>query len=161
MDEQMKQFLKTNKSVPATEQELEALMKMSKKGIGVIFVFAIAMIYLWVKEGANTEDLGLIVGVILFISIIVLAFEMKDKIKMKSYEKIYSMYIYVESSIYVNKASHLVVSYYDMNYGMIMKTKMNIDRVDTGGHILQKGEVLKIYVGEKKSKIHYIAVKND
>ena len=105
MDEQMKQFLKTNKSVPATEQELEALMKMSKKGIGVIFVFAIAMIYLWVKEGANTEDLGLIVGVILFISIIVLAFEMKDKIKMKSYEKIYSMYIYVESSIYVNKAS--------------------------------------------------------
>lgn len=161
MDEQMKQFLKSNKSVPATEQELEALMKMSKKGIGFILVFAIAMIYLWVKEGANIEELGFIVGAILFISVIVLVFEMKDKIKIKSYEKIYSMYIYVESSIYVNKASHLVVSYYDVNYGMIMKTKMNIDRVDTGGHILQKGEVLKIYVGEKKSKIHYIAVKND
>ena len=102
-------------------------------------------------------------GLILNQALVNRFYEIKEipGVGIKSYEKIYSMYIYVESSIYVNKASHLVVSYYDMNYGMIMKTKMNIDRVDTGGHIIQKGEVLKVYVGEKKSKIHYIAVKKD
>jgi len=161
LNKDAKEFLKANEPVPATQEEKAALMKVSKKGIYFLLILGIVMMFFWIKEGAHTEDLGFI-GVFLgFVAIVVFILDMKDKIKIKSYQKIYSTYVYVESSLYVNKANRMVVSYYDRDYGIFKKTKMNIDRVDVGGHVLQSGELLRIYVGEKNSEIYYIAMKND
>lgn len=160
MNDQLKEFLKANQPIPATDEERASLMKVSKKGIYIIFLFAIVIAVVWLKDGAEIKALGFWGVFLLVIAVVILGLEMKDKIKIKSYKKIYSTYLYIESAYYVNKAYHMTVTYYDPNYAIFNKTKMNIDRVDVLGQRIENGEIIRVFVGEKNSKIHYIAMKS-
>lgn len=160
MSEQIRQFLKANKPIPITEEERVSLMRVSKKSIFIMLTVVIVWLILWAKDGFDMGMLGFGVSLIIFIGIILFFLEIRDKIKYKSYDKIYSTYVFIESAYYVNKAYHVEVSYYDFQYGLFAKTKMNIDRVDVKEQRIGVGAVINVFVGEKKSKIHYIAMKS-
>lgn len=160
MGDQIREFLKNNKPEPMTEEERATIMRISKKSIFVLLAFFVILLIVWIKDGF---DMGFWIfggGFLVFIGAVLLVLEVKDKVRYKSYDKIYSTYVYIEAGNCINRAYHLVVSYYDFNYGMFVKTKMNIDRVDVREQQIGIGAVIRVLVGEKKSKIHYIAMKS-
>lgn len=67
--------------------------------------------------------------------------------------------MYVESSIYVNKAFQAGLCYFDHSYSAFNKVTMRIDVMDVKFHPIRTGDVIKIMVGEKNSKLHYIKLK--
>lgn len=159
MSEQIREFLRVNKPEPITDEERASIMRISKKAFGVLLTFAVLMVIVWI---VNDFDKGFWVfggGVLVFIGAILIVLEVKDKVRYMSYDKIYSTYVYIEGGRCINRAYHLDVCYYDANYGMFIKTKMNIDRVDVKPEQIGIGAVIRVLVGEKNSKIHYIAMK--
>lgn len=97
---------------------------------------------------------------VLVIGIIVLLLELKDKIKIKSYERIFTIHMYVDGSIYYNKGFQVEAYYYDNEYQAFNKTTMHIDKIDARYQPIRAGQIIKVLVGFKKSKIHYIVLKN-
>ena len=159
MSDQIREFLKMNKPEPMTEEERATIMKISKKSIWVFLFFVVILLIIGFKDGFDAFLFKFGGGLLMFIGAVLIVLEVKDKVRYKSYDKIFSTYVYVESGFYVNKAYHINVCYYDHDYGMFNKTKMNIDGIDVKGQNIGAGAVINILVGEKKSKLHYIAMK--
>ena len=122
MNDQIREFLKNNKPMPISQEEKASLMAVSKKSILIMLVFVVLMVIAWVVNDFDKGFLGFGAVVLIVIAAILFLLEIKDKIKYKSYDKIYSTYVYVESGVYVNKAYHINVCYYDFDYGMFNKT---------------------------------------
>lgn len=161
MNEQIRDFLKNNKPVPATKEEVAQLMKISKKAIWIFMTFVVVLLFIWLRGGAETGMLGFIGVFLSVIAVIIFFLEIKDKIKIKRYDKIYSTYVYVESGRYGNATYKLNVCYYDFDYGMFQNCKLYVDKVDILKLRNGTGAIIRVFVGEKNSKIHYIAMKSD
>ena len=163
MNEYIASCLKNRKPQMATKRECLGFRR--KKAIFTIVIWAGIMLLLWVMEDLKIEDLGFIGVVVSVVAMIVLLLAGKDWIKINSYEKIYSIDVYVESCRYVNKVNHLVVTYYDWEQEEFCKAKMKIDGIDVAmarrGYVIERDSLLNVYVGEKKSKKYYIAMKTD
>lgn len=67
--------------------------------------------------------------------------------------------MYVEGSVYYNRGFQVKACYYDNAYHAFNKTTMRIDRMDAKYQPIRAGQIIKVLVGVKKSKIHYIALK--
>ena len=160
MDDKVREFLKANKPEPASEAEKASLMRISMKALIVFLIFLVVCVGIWISDGGETGMLSFFGVFLLMMAVIILLLEAKDKIKIKSYKKIYSTYVYVEKCFFANKAYHITVQYYDADYGMFHTAKMHIDRMDCKDYASANGAVIRLLVGEKNSKISYIAMKS-
>lgn len=160
MSEQVREFLRINKPEPITDAEKSALMRVSKKTFLVLLFVVATLLILWIRDGFDMGVWTLGGGLLVFIGSVLIILEVRDKVRYYSYDKIYSTYVYIKDGRCINRAYHLDVCYYDSNYGMFIDTKMKIDRVDVKSNQIGIGAVINVLVGEKNSKIHYIAVKN-
>lgn len=160
MNEQVREFLRMNKPEPITDAEKSALMRVSKKTFLVLLFVVATLLILWIRDGFDMGVWTFGGGLLVFIGSVLIILEVKDKVRYYSYDKIYSTYVYIKDGRCINRAYHLDVCYYDSNYGMFIDTKMKIDRVDVKSGQIGIGAVINVLVGEKNSKIHYIAVKN-
>ena len=139
MSDQIREFLKMNKPEPMTEEERATIMRISKKSVFVFLAFVVILLIIGFKDGFDAFLFKFGGGLLMFIGAVLIVLEVKDKVRYKAY--------------------HINVCYYDHDYGMFNKTKMNIDGIDVKGQNIGAGAVINILVGEKKSKLHYIAMK--
>lgn len=160
MSEQVREFLRINKPEPITDAEKSALMRVSKKTFLVLLFVVATLLILWIRDGFDMGVWTFGGGLLVFIGSVLIILEVRDKVRYYSYDKIYSTYVYIKDGRCINRAYHLDVCYYDSNYGMFIDTKMKIDRVDVKSNQIGIGAVINVLVGEKNSKIHYIAVKS-
>lgn len=155
MDERTIEFLKYKKPVPASDEDIKKYRRFSAK----ILIIMIGIMVACAIIGLIKHDLVVLLVIGGVFCAVALFLELKDKIKYFSYERIEVVHVYVQNILPGNGGYSLKVASYDIDKNDIVTNTIFIDRMDGLQYEFAQGKMLKMLVGVKKSKIHYIAMK--
>lgn len=155
MDERTIEFLKYKKPVPASDEDIKKYRKFSQKTLIIMIAIMVACAII----GLIKHDLVVLLVIGGVFCAVALFLELKDKIKYFNYERIEVVHVYVQNILPVNGGYSLKVASYDIDKADIVTNTLFIDRMDGLQYEFAQGKMLKMLVGVKKSKLHYIAMK--
>lgn len=158
MNEQIREQLKNYGERPLMEEQKKSLMKVSKKGFAIIAIVWAAMLFFLVKEGM--ELLGFSIGLGVFFTVLILLFELRDTLKLKGFDEIYIVPVYVEQPGIAYRGNRRVQGqYYDFKMYCFCPIKFNMERMDPGYYELKTGSVVLTIMGRKGSEFKFFCVK--
>lgn len=155
MDERTKDFLKCHKPLPASEEDIKKYRKFSSKTLIIMICVMVGCVVI----GLIKQDLVVLLVIGGIFCVVALFLELKDKIKYFSYERIEVAYVFVQNIMPVSGEYNLKVVTYDYDNNDYVTNTLFIDRMDGLQYEFAVGKILKMLVGVKKSKLHYIAMK--
>lgn len=158
MNEQIREQLKNYGGKPLTDEQKKSLMKISKKGFVIIGIFWIVMF--GCSLGVGMDMLGFAIGASVFFTVLVLLFELRDTMKLRGYDEIYMVPVYVEQTGIAYRGNRRVQGqYYNFVMNMFCPMTFSMERMDPGYYNLQTGSIITVIIGRKGNVLKYFSVK--
>lgn len=155
MDERTRDFLKCHKPIQASAEDMKKYRRFSFKSLIIMAVIMVACVII----GLVKHDLVVLLVIGGAMCLIILILELKDKIKTFTYKRIEVVYVSVLNVSPIKGGYVLKVVSYDHDKEDFVTNMMFVDRLDGLQYDFAPGKMLKMLVGVKKSKLHYIAMK--
>lgn len=153
--ENLNQQLKAFKPIELTDEQRKLLNRISMKAIGIMAIFDAILLFLCIKDGISFFPFPLFM--IVFVNGLVLLFELRDKIALKKYEKLYITVAYIKNSVYMRNGRRVSLVYYDFIQDLILPLEKGIEYSDSPNQELKTGAFIYILMGSKSNKLNYIS----